>query len=316
MAWADLKPHENVLMAVRSAANSAAPVGAVPGGASIESPELILGDHNFGQSPVVMGILNRTPDSFFDAGAYWDYDDFWRVAESLVEQGADILDVGGVKAGPGTEVTEAQELERVVPAICELAKRFDVPLSVDTWRASVAEEAYQAGAVLGNDISGFGDPDYLQVAAENNAGVVACHVRLAPRYADPDPIYEDLVADVKSFLAERSDWAQAAGISPNSILLDAGLDLGKTPAMSAELLRTSAELAELGHPILLSASNKGFLGHLCDADINQRDVPSMAAHALGLLSGCQVLRVHNVKATKTICKTMARLWEASGRGKA
>lgn len=120
---------------------------------------------------------------------------------------------------------------------------------------------------------------------------------------------------MKSFLAERSDWAQAAGISPNSILLDAGLDLGKTPAMSAELLRTSAELAELGHPILLSASNKGFLGHLCDADINQRDVPSMAAHALGLLSGCQVLRVHNVKATKTICKTMARLWEASGRGK-
>jgi len=275
-----------------------------------ETPELILGGQNFGHRPVVMGILNRTPDSFYDAGAYWDFDDFLRLAETLVEEGADILDVGGVKAGPGTEVAEAEELDRVVPAIAELAKRFDVPVSADTWRASVAEEAYKVGAVLGNDISGFGDPDYLHIAAEYKVGVVACHVRLAPRYADPNPIYQDLVADVKSYLGERRDWAIATGIPRNSILLDLGLDLGKTPAMSAELLRASHELLELGCPLLLSASNKGFLGELCEADITQRDIPSMAAHALGLLAGCQVLRVHNVKATKTICETIQRLREA------
>lgn len=272
-----------------------------------EPPPLILGSHNFGHRLVVMGILNRTPDSFYDAGAYWDFDDFLRRAESLVADGADILDVGGVKAGPGSEVSESEELERVIPALAELARRFDVPLSVDTWRAGVAEEAYRLGAVLGNDISGFADPDYLHVAARHGAAVVACHVRLAPRYADPNPSYDDLVPDVTSYLAERRDWALAAGIGPASILIDAGLDLGKTPAMSARLLRSTGELGGLGCPLLLSASNKGFLGQLCDADITQRDLPSMAAHTLGLLLGCQVLRVHDVAATRSICETVARL---------
>lgn len=279
--------------------------------AATAAPPLILRGHDFGHRPVVMGILNRTPDSFYDAGTYWDFDDFLRRAESLVADGADILDVGGVKAGPGSEVTESEELERVIPALAELARRFDVPLSVDTWRASVAEEAYQLGAVLGNDISGFADPDYLHAAARHGAAVVACHVRLAPRYADPNPSYDDLVADVKSYLAERRDWAVAAGISPSSILIDAGLDLGKTPAMSAQLLRATDELGELGCPMLLSASNKGFLGQLCDADITQRDLPSMAAHTLGLLLGCQVLRVHDVAATKLICETVVRLGETA-----
>ena len=274
---------------------------------SYPRPQLVVGDRNFGSAPVVMGILNRTPDSFYDAGAYWSFDDFLRQAEGLVRAGADILDVGGVKAGPGTEVTEAEELERVVPAIVELAKRFDVLLSVDTWRASVAEAAYQVGATLGNDISGFGDPDFLHVAAQYDAAVVACHVRLAPRYADPDPVYQDLRGEVKDYLGERRDWALAAGIAPERILVDAGLDLGKTTAMSAELLRASSELLELGCPILLSASNKGFLGELCQADITERSVPSMAAHALGALAGCQVLRVHDVAATREIVATLAQL---------
>ena len=141
-----------------------------------------LGERRYdvAERPLVMGILNRTPDSFFDGGDYWGFDHFLRKAEQLAGEGADILDVGGVKAGPGSEVTADEEAERVVPAIEALASRFDVPLSVDTWRASVAEAAYAAGAVLGNDISGFADPDYLLVAAEAGAAVVACHVRLAP----------------------------------------------------------------------------------------------------------------------------------------
>ena len=121
---------------------------------------------------VVMGILNRTPDSFYDQGAYYEFDAFLRKAEQLVADGADFLDVGGVKAGPGEEVTEAEELERVVPAVEALAARFDVPLSVDTWRASVAAACFEAGAVVGNDISGFADPDYLPVCAAAGASVV------------------------------------------------------------------------------------------------------------------------------------------------
>src|SRR3954468_23183393 len=128
-----------------------------------------------------MGILNRTPDSFYDRGAYWDLEQFFRLAEAHVTAGADLLDVGGVKAGPGPEVTEAEELERVVPAIEALHDRFDVPLSVDTWRASVAEASFAVGAVVGNDISGFADERYLEVAAAAGATVVATHIRLAPR---------------------------------------------------------------------------------------------------------------------------------------
>ncbi len=266
------------------------------------------------EPPIVMGILNRTPDSFYDAGEYWGFDDFLRKAEQLAADGADMLDVGGVKAGPGSEVTEDEEMERVVPAVKALADRFDLPLSIDTWRASVADEAYKSGAVLGNDISGFADTEYLQVAATHGASVVACHVRLAPRLADPNPIYTDLFGDVKSYLAERVAWAQAVGIPKSRVYVDAGLDLGKTPEMSAALLRRSGDLGEeLGCPVLLSASNKGFLGVLCDGEIGERAIASAAAHALGTLQGCRILRVHDVRATKVVIETLQRLSRATGQ---
>ncbi|MCY3954129.1 MAG: dihydropteroate synthase [bacterium] len=276
---------------------------------------LELGERRYdlAERPLVMGILNRTPDSFFDAGEYWGFDDFLSRAERLRRDGADILDVGGVKAGPGSEVTASEELERVVPAIEALAARFDVALSVDTWRASVAEAAYAAGAVLGNDISGFADPDFLPVAAEAGAAVVACHVRLAPRYADPDPVYEDLLGEVRSYLAERASWADFAGLGPTRVLLDAGLDLGKTPAMSAALLRRSDHLAALGYPTLLSASNKGFLGRLCGTELGERRAGSIAAHALGSFAGCGVIRAHDVRGTRRVVEVATELCRRSGR---
>src|SRR3954462_6342170 len=150
-----------------------------------------------------MGILNRTPDSFFDAGSYFDFDDFLAKADRLVADGADLLDVGGVKAGPGPGVDEQEELDRVIPAIPALHERIDVAISCDTWRSGVARAAYEAGAVVGNDISGFADPDYLDVAAKANAAVVATHIRLAPRVPDPEPRYDDVVGTVRSFLLDR-----------------------------------------------------------------------------------------------------------------
>lgn len=273
---------------------------------------LELGARNYDLTTrsLVMGILNRTPDSFYDRGEYWDLDAFYGRAEKLVAEGADILDVGGVKAGPGPEVGEQEEMDRVVPAISALHQRFDVPLSVDTWRASVAAESYSAGAVLGNDISGFGDPRYLEAAAAAGASVVATHIRLKPRVADPDPHYDDVVGDVSAFLVDRAASARAAGIPDSRIILDAGLDLGKTAAQSLELLRASDRLAGLGWPLLLSASNKTFLGAMFSLEIGERWEATLAAHSLGVSLGCRILRAHDVRAARRVCDTLASVMEA------
>jgi dihydropteroate synthase len=266
---------------------------------------------DFDRSVAVMAVINRTPDSFYDKGAYWDFDSFLGQAERLVEAGADLLDVGGVKAGPGPEVSEAEELERVVPAVEALQARFDVPLSVDTWRASVAKACFAAGAVVGNDISGFADPEYLSVAAAAGATVVATHIRLAPRVPDPEPHYDDLVGTVCRFLVERARRAEAAGVPPERIVLDAGLDLGKTPAQSLVLLQESARLAALGYPLLLSASNKRFLGELFGLEIGDRGDASMGATAMGVARGCRIIRAHDVRGTKRVCAVVAAILEAS-----
>lgn len=259
---------------------------------------------------LVMGILNRTPDSFYDRGATFALDDLLRRAEALVTQGADVLDVGGVKAGPGPEVGEAEELDRVVPAIEALHARFDVALSVDTWRASVLDAACAAGAVVGNDISGFADPDYLPVAARHGASVVATHIRLRPRVPDPDPIYDDLLGDVRAFLLDRAARAEAAGLASEQIAIDAGLDLGKTPAMSAVLLRESGALATHGYVLFLSASNKRFIGDLLDLDIDQRREASLAAVAYGIAHGCRIVRVHDVAGSVKVCRMIEALLAA------
>jgi len=258
-----------------------------------------------------MGILNRTPDSFYDKGATFTLDALLTRADELVAAGADILDVGGVKAGPGPEVTEAEELDRVLPTVEALQARLDAPLSVDTWRASVARAAYEVGAVMGNDISGFADPDYLPAAAGAGAAVVATHIRIGPRVPDPDPRYDDVVGSVGAFLAERAARARAAGVGADQIVLDAGLDLGKTAWQSLELLRASGVLAGLGYPLLLSASNKPFLGVTLDLDIDHRHDASLAAAALGVSLGCRVVRAHDVAGTRRVCDALAAVLEAS-----
>jgi dihydropteroate synthase len=268
---------------------------------------LALGDTRFDITTraLVMGILNRTPDSFYDGGSYWKFDDFLAKAEVLVEEGADFLDVGGVKAGPGPEVTPEQEMERVVPAIEALRARFDLPISVDTFRASVLEESLRVGACIGNDISGFADPRYLPVAAAHGASVVATQVRIGPRIPDPEPIYDDVRRDVVEFLRVRAEAALAAGIPRERIMVDAGLDLGKTPAMSTELLRHSDDLVDLGFPVFLSASNKGFLGELTGSEVDNRREATFGAHALGIALGCRVLRAHDVRGNRRLADTMS-----------
>jgi dihydropteroate synthase len=260
--------------------------------------------HDLTTRTLVMGILNRTPDSFYDQGATFALDALLRRAETLGIDGADLLDVGGVKAGPGPEVSEPEELDRVIPTIEALVRRIGLPVSVDTWRASVLDEACRVGAVVGNDISGFGDPDYLAVAAKYDASVVATHIRLQPRVPDPEPVYDDLLADVRTFLVDRASRAERAGLAREQISIDAGLDLGKTAAMSAVLLRESDELAATGFTLLLSASNKRFLGELLGLDVDDRRDASLAAVAYGVAHGARIVRVHDVAGSVRVCRTV------------
>jgi dihydropteroate synthase len=198
----------------------------------------------------------------------------------------------------------------VVPAIEALVARFDVPVSVDTWNPVVLDAALAAGAVVGNDISGFSHPDYLPTCARHGASVVATHIRLAPRVADPDPHYDDLRAEVRGFLADRAADALAAGIPRERIMVDDGLDLGKTEPQSLELLRTSDELAALGYATFLSASNKRFLGELVGTDVTDRHDATLAAHALGVGLGCRILRSHDVSGSRRVADTVAAVLEA------
>jgi dihydropteroate synthase len=273
---------------------------------------LVLGDRKFDirTRALVMGILNRTPDSFYDRGETWELDALLERADLMVSQGADLLDVGGVKAGPGAEVTEAEELDRVVGAIGALHERLDVPISVDTWRASVAREAYAHGAVLGNDISGFADPDYLSAAAAAGASVVATHIRLAPRVPDPEPVYTDVVETVSEFLSARAVAALDAGIAPEQVILDAGFDLGKTAEQSLELLRATEDLSGLGYPLLVSASNKTFLGGVLGLEIAERREASASATAMGVSLGARVLRVHDVAGARRVRDAVKAILEA------
>jgi dihydropteroate synthase len=289
-----------------------APTGAPAAPVVPSGPVLDLGGRRYDlrHRALVMGILNRTPDSFYDHGATFALDALFTRAEALVAQGADLLDVGGVKAGPGPAVTLEEELDRVLPAIEGLGARFDVPLSVDTFNGTVARAAFAAGAVVGNDISGFADPDYLPAAAEAGAAVVATHIRLAPRVPDPEPEYHDVVGQVAGALSALGARAEAAGIGPERVMLDAGLDLGKTAGHSLTLLRASGRLAGLGYPLLLSASNKRFLGDVLGLALDQRGDASLAAAALGVTLGCRILRVHDVAGTRQVCDTLAAVGAA------
>ncbi len=257
---------------------------------------------------VIVGILNRTDDSFFDKGSYFAFDDFLKKAETLVSDGADILDVGGVKAGPGREISLDEEVERVVPAVVALRGRFDVPISIDTWSAAVLEASAREGAIMGNDISGFADPRYLEVASKYRLSLVATHIRLAPRIADPNPIYSDLVGEVSAFLHQRVEIALEAGVDPLRVVIDCGLDLGKTPSQSIELLRASSKVANFaGRPLYLSASNKGFLGEFFGLTVDRRREATLMATLFGYMNGARLFRVHDVKGTRRALHSVERI---------
>jgi dihydropteroate synthase len=260
------------------------------------------------QRAVVVGILNRTRDSFFDGGQYFEMDALLRRAEKLVADGADVLEVGARPGGAGVaDVSAAEETDLVGSSLAALRQRFDVALAVDTWRAVVAAEAFRCGAVIGNDMSGFSDPDYLPAAVAADASVVATHIRLAPGVPDPDPQYDDVVTDVADRLCLLAQRAMSAGVPREGVILDPGLDLGKTWQQSVRLLAAFELFAGLGFPVLLAASHKIFLGRLLHLEKPERQLATVAACAAGALRGARVLRVHDAAGARQAADLVAAL---------
>lgn len=253
-----------------------------------------------------MGILNVTPDSFSDGGAYLERERAVAHARAMVAEGADIIDVGGESTRPGAKsVSAAQEIDRVVPVIESLSREVQVPISVDTSRPEVMRAAVKAGAGFINDVRGLRDPGALKEAAALERPVCLMHMRGEPGTMQDDPEYDDVVVDVRDFLNERVEAAVAMGISRERIVIDPGFGFGKTMAHNLELLRRLRELSALG-PVLVGLSRKSMIGKLLGLPVEHRQHASVALALLAAQNGAQVLRVHDVAATVQAVRT----WEA------
>jgi dihydropteroate synthase len=245
----------------------------------------------------IMGVVNVTPDSFSDGGRYLDCDAAIAHGLELEAQGASILDVGGESTRPGAApVAEPEELRRVIPVIAGLvAAGCKAQISIDTSKSAVASGALEAGATLVNDVTALrGDPSIAAVVAESGAECCLMHMLGDPRTMQRDPRYQDVVNDIKAFLEERTEFAVAAGIAPERILLDPGIGFGKTVEHNLELLRRLGELVELGRPVVIGTSRKSFLGRLTGRDVDGRLAGTIATNVLAYERGARVFRVHDV----------------------
>jgi dihydropteroate synthase len=252
---------------------------------------------DFSRAVAVMAIINRTPDSFYDRGAHFALDAALATAEQALAEGADWLDVGGVKAGPGPEVDEAEELQRVLPVVEALRPRTDAVISVDTFRSGVARRVLAAGVDVVNDPSGLHDPELATVTAEQGGALVVMHTGGPPRTRPHRSAYRDVVADVKRFLAERAALAVRLGVPAERIIVDPGHDFHKNTYHSLELTRRLGELTELGYPLLVALSNKDFIGETLDVPLGLRVEGSLAAAVVSVLYGASIVRVHEVGPT-------------------
>lgn len=259
--------------------------------------------------PLIMAIVNRTPDSFYDRGAtFTDTAALGRVDE-VVGQGADILDIGGVKAGPGDDVDAEEETRRVVPFVEEVRRRHpDVLISVDTWRGEVARRAVAAGADLVNDTWAGHDPGVLTAAGEAGAGFVCSHTGGAVPRTRPFRVgYEDVVADVVAELTAGAERALAAGVPADGVLIDPTHDFGKNTFHGLELLRRLDEIVAVGHPVLMALSNKDFIGETLDTDVDGRAEGTLAATAVAAMAGARVFRTHDVRASMRTVEMVASI---------
>jgi dihydropteroate synthase len=268
-----------------------------------------------GPGPFLMGIVNATPDSFSDGRLHLDRDAAVARALRLAEEGADLVDLGGESTRPGAPAVPAEEeIRRVVPVIERLrARRFPLPISVDTWKGTVARAALAAGADLVNDVTGLADPDLGRAVAEARAPVVLMHMRGTPADMQSRAVYADVAAEVAAELRAALTRADAAGIGRERVVLDPGIGFAKTAEQSVELLARIGELRALGRPLLVGPSRKSFIGKLTGAPVEDRLPGTLAAVVACVLAGVEILRVHDVAPCRQAARIAAEIRDASAR---
>jgi dihydropteroate synthase len=274
---------------------------------------LVLRSRTFADdATLMMAIVNRTPDSFYDKGATWDEDAAFQRVALVVEQGAEVVDIGGIKAAPGVEISEAEEKSRVVDLVAGVREAFpEVVISVDTWRASVGDAVCAAGADLLNDAWGGADPELVDVAAAHGAAIVCTHtggvrVRTRPHRVEYDDVVAAAIGDTVAY-AER---ALGAGVARESVVIDPAHDFGKNTFHSLEVTRRLGEMVDTGWPVLVSLSNKDFVGETLDLPVGSRLTGTLAATAVCALAGARIYRVHEVVETR---QTVDMVWSIAGR---
>lgn len=261
------------------------------------------------ERPLLMGIVNVTPDSFFDGGRFFDERSAVAHALRLVDEGADLLDIGAESTRPGSNpVDTEEESRRLIPVVAAVAKRVSVPISVDTSKASVAEAAIDAGAVIVNDVTALrGDSRMVSVVAGSGAALVLMHMQGIPRTMQQAPHYEDVVEEVQSFFTERIRFALESGVMKNRIMLDPGIGFGKVLVHNLDLLSHLDKFKKLGFPLLVGLSRKAFIGQLLDHPGQDRLWGTAGALALAVAQGANILRVHDVAVMRDVVKVASAI---------
>ena len=256
-------------------------------------------EYNLDKDILVMGILNLTPDSFSDGGNYQSVDEAINRAKEMVKEGAHIIDIGAESTNPNSKfVDEKEELERLLPVITRLVKEIEVPISIDTYKASVAKACIEAGADIINDITGFkGDKEMARVVAENNLPCILMHMRGTPQNIHIETKYDDIIKEVSNELQECIDIALKAGVKKENIILDPGIGFNKSVDENIKLIDKLSELKKLGYPILMAASRKRFVGEILNASVNERVEGNLAVSVISAREGAHIIRVHEVKET-------------------
>lgn len=270
-----------------------------------------------GRRTCVMGIINVTPDSFSDGGRYTQLDAAIAHAEKLIEDGADILDIGGESTRPFSKPLSAEEeLRRVIPVLNTLAGRVSIPISIDTWKSKVAEEALNSGASMINDIGGLcRDSNMVSVAAAHDVPVIAMHMKGTPQTMQRNPVYGDLITEIRSFLKHTIDVAQTHGIRKSCIIIDPGIGFGKTVSHNLSILRNLSEFEVLDAPILVGPSRKSFIRHILEAetgislapDAPRVETGTQAVIAAAVLNGAHIIRVHDAGTARTIVNIVDKI---------
>ena len=249
-----------------------------------------------------MGVLNVTPDSFSDGGRFFKVEDAVKCGIKMAEEGADIIDVGGESSRPGSDpVTIDEELSRVIPVIETLSKEIDIPISIDTYKSDVAKRALEAGAEMINDISALRfDPEMKEVAAEYQVPIVLMHIKGTPKNMQENPYYEDVREEITEYLRESIQMAENAGIKRENIIIDPGIGFGKRVEDNLNILKNLNKFSILNHLILVGPSRKSFIGKILDLPVEERLEGSLAALAVSIMNGANIVRVHDVKESKRV----------------